>query len=60
MNPKYAFISAGNSKKYKHPHKEVVDKLEKRIGRLNLDISKKLQLRRLYISTSNGISRTTW
>ncbi|GIN56178.1 hypothetical protein J8TS2_04970 [Lederbergia ruris] len=60
LNPNYAFISAGNSKKYKHPHKEVVDKLEKRIGKANLDISKSLKFRRLYISTGGGISRTSW
>ena len=60
INPKYAFISVGNSKKYKHPNKEVVNILENKIGKLNLDISKKLQVRRLYVSTGKGILRSTW
>lgn len=60
INPKYAFISAGNSKKYKHPHKEVVDILQNKIDKENLDISKKLHFRRLYICTGKGICRSEW
>jgi beta-lactamase superfamily II metal-dependent hydrolase len=38
--PSHAFISAGHSKRYNHPHQPVVSLLEKQIGRHNLFISK--------------------
>lgn len=60
LNPKFAFVSVGDSKKYKHPHKEVILLLENEIGKSNIDISKKMKIRRLYKSSGKGISRSNW
>jgi len=38
--PSHAFISAGQSKRYNHPHPPVVSLLENQVGTLNLRISK--------------------
>ncbi len=60
INPTYAFISAGNSKKYRHPHSDVVSKIENKTGKSNIDISKKINFRRLYVTNGNGIIPSYW
>lgn len=53
FNPTHAFISAGNSKNYNHPHKEVKDLL---LGQVEyVDISKEIRCIRCYIVSGDGI-----
>ena len=53
LNPGYAFISAGTSKKYKHPHNIVVNSIMK--NAINLKISKKEKKTICYEVSMNSI-----
>lgn len=50
MRPHYAFISAGNNKKFNHPHESIINLLEEK--KINIAISKKE--RRTICYKSNG------
>ena len=56
ITPSEAFISAGSSRKYRHPHKEVVDML-KYFGS-NIIISKNVKRTIEYRLNSSGVDRT--
>lgn len=52
-NPTFAFISAGQHKKFRHPHKESTNILKRNL--VECDISKKIKRDVIYISRKSGI-----
>jgi len=55
--PLYAFISAGNNKRFKHPDNKILTLLQNHLG-LNTTVSKKVKCTVLYKSTGNNILKS--
>lgn len=53
MKPMYAFISAGDNKRFKHPHAEVINLLKKKVSKV--DISKRVKSTICYKSNGSKI-----